>query len=535
MGFRASILTMLAVTVACGGKAEKLSGQNPQDGRWGDRVFYEVFVRSFADSNGDGRGDLAGLTARLDQLNDGDPSTSTDLGVEALWLMPIMTSPSYHGYDVTNYVEVEPDYGTLADFDALTAAAHARGIKVILDFVANHTSSQHPWFVDSVQGVGGRRDWYEWSATDPGWKRPWDGASGTWHPQNGAWYYGVFTASMPDLKLDTPAVEDALVSAMTFWLDHGADGFRLDAARYLVETGPGAGQADSDATHAFLKRLRARLAVKHADVFLVGEVWTALERAALYRGAGDELSAVFAFDAAAATVSGLASGNAGNLSAALGRANAALPGHVDFQAPFLTNHDQVRIARQVGGEAAALRLGAAILLAQPGPPFLYYGEELGMMGGASSDDRDKRTPMRWDAALPYAGFTTGSPWYLGADEAAGVDVAAQRVDPGSLWNLYRRLIALRRATPALAGGDLALPSATGGGDGLLALVRTLDGKRVLFVANLGKAPTGAFTLNVQGTPTVLLAEGLSTPPSPAAGALAFPDLAARGWAYLTLN
>jgi len=531
---RAVILTTLALTVACGSKGEN-PRPAPQDGWWRDRVFYEVFVRSFADSDGDGKGDLTGLTQKLDALNDGDPATTTDLGVEAIWLMPIMTSPSYHGYDVTNYTEVDPEYGTLADFDAFIAAAHQRGIKVILDFVLNHSSQQHPWFVDSVTN-GAKRDWYSWSATNPGWTRPWDGGT-TWYQKSpgGPWYYAVFWSGMPDLKLDNPEVEDAIVAAMQFWLDRGVDGFRLDAARYLVETGPGQGQADSPATHAFLKRLRSRLEARHPDVFLVGEVWTALERVVQYRGAGDELHAAFGFDTAGSLVSGLRDSASGNLSSMLGRSNAALAGaDLGFQAPFLTNHDQVRIAREVSGDAAALRLAAAFLLAQPGSPFLYYGEELGMQGGGGGADEAKRTPMRWDAALPNLGFSSGTPWYV-ANEADGVDVASQRADEGSLWHLYRRLIAQRKAHPALVEGDLALPSASGGGNGLLAFVRSLGGKRVLFVANLASSATGPFTLNVQGAPSVLLAEGLPSLPSPAAGALAFGDLSARGWAYLTLE
>jgi glycosidase len=177
---------------------------------WADgAVFYEVFVRSFADSDGDGIGDLRGLIERLDYLNDGDPTTDDDLGVSGLWLMPIFPSPSYHGYDVTDYESIDSDYGTLADFADLMRETERRGIRVVLDLVLNHSSSQHPWFVDSATGSGSPyRDWYVWNATNPGWTQPWGGSFPTWHLNgiDGTYYYGVFWGGMPDLNFMTPAV-----------------------------------------------------------------------------------------------------------------------------------------------------------------------------------------------------------------------------------------------------------------------------------------------------------------------------------------
>ncbi len=167
-------------------------------------TFYEIFVRSFADSDGDGVGDLRGLTAHLDYLNDGDPATTTDLGVEGLWLMPIFASPSYHGYDTVDYRTINPAYGTMEDFETFIAAAHKRGIKVIVDLVINHTGADHPWFVDSASSPASpKRDWYVWRADDPGWKQPWGGGP-TWHEKNGAYYYGIFWSGMPDLNLAQP-------------------------------------------------------------------------------------------------------------------------------------------------------------------------------------------------------------------------------------------------------------------------------------------------------------------------------------------
>jgi glycosidase len=185
-------------------------------------VFYEIFVRSFADSDGDGIGDLAGLTGRLDYLNDGDPGTAADLGVDALWLMPVFESPSYHGYDVVDYERIDREYGTLADFEKLLVEAHRRGIRVIVDLVMNHTSAQHPWFVESAASAASpRRDWYVWRSDDPGWTQPWGGTNPTWHERNGAFYYGVFWGGMPDLNFATPAVREEMKRLAKLWLDRG--------------------------------------------------------------------------------------------------------------------------------------------------------------------------------------------------------------------------------------------------------------------------------------------------------------------------
>jgi alpha-amylase len=203
---------------------------------WNDAVFYEVFVRSFYDSNGDGIGDFNGLTAKLDYLNDGNPATTTDLGVTALWLMPIHPSPSYHGYDVTDYYDVNPQYGTLADFKRLLAEAHKRGIRVILDLVLNHTSLQHLWFVAAQDPQSPYRDWYLWSPTDPGWPGPW--GEKVWYANGRSYYYAIFDKNMPDLNYTNPAVTAKLDDVARFWLaEVGVDGFRLDAAKHLIEAG----------------------------------------------------------------------------------------------------------------------------------------------------------------------------------------------------------------------------------------------------------------------------------------------------------
>jgi glycosidase len=535
----AAILLAGTLLGSCSGSP---SAPTPAEPRWwSSRTFYEIFVRSFADDNNDGVGDLQGLIKKLDYLNDGDPATTTDLGVGGIWLMPIFPSPSYHGYDVMNYRGVNVQYGTLADVDELVQKAHQRGIAVILDMVLNHSSSQHPWFLDSRQGATApRRDWYLWRDTDPGWSRPTGGGT-AWNPYGGSFFYAAFNGTMPDLNLTNPAVEQELVASMKFWLARGVDGFRLDAVRYFVENGPGSGLVDTAETHAFLKRIRAALAGEYPEVLLVAEAWTTtLEAATTYWGNGDEAHLAFSFQLAGAILGSVQAGNATDLSSALQRTEAALAGKDRrFEAPFLANHDQLRVMRALNGSAVQARAAAAVLFAMPGTPFVYYGEELGMQGYFS--DPEKRTPFRWTSTAPGYGFTTApSTWftsggYGNGTEAAGVDLATQQADPGSLWRLYRELIALRKARPALALGEATRPAITGGGAGLFALLRTFEGKRVLFVANLAAGASGAFTVDVAGTPAVLLAEGLDAAPSTAGGKVSVSGLAGRSFAYLSLD
>ena len=212
---------------------------------WTEAVAYEVFVRSFADSDGDGIGDLQGLTGRLDDLNDGDPNTTGDLGVTALWLMPVSDSPSYHGYDTTDYQTIEPDYGTADDARALVAAARERGIRIIVDLVVNHTSVAHPWFLDAREPGSSHDDWYVWADERPAVSGP--GGRPVWHPDGDRFYYGYFWDGMPDLNLAEPVVTSAIDDVARFWLnDIGVDGFRLDAARHLIEDG--ADLENTDAT-----------------------------------------------------------------------------------------------------------------------------------------------------------------------------------------------------------------------------------------------------------------------------------------------
>jgi glycosidase len=478
---------------------------SPAEAWWNGAVFYEVFVRSFKDSDGDGKGDLRGLMEKLDYLNDGDPATDADLGVDALWLMPVFESPSYHGYDVVDYEAIERDYGTSTDLDALLAAAHARGLKVIVDLVVNHTSSQHPWFLDAASSPSAaKRAWYPWSPNDPGWKQPWDpyGSSTTWHPLGSAYYYGVFWSGMPDLDWRTPEVREEMKRIAGAWLSRGVDGFRLDAVRYLVETSGGAGQADTPQTLAVLRELYARVRSVLPGAALVGEAWAETPVIARYYGStaavpgGDVLPLLFDFPLAEAILQGVSSGSAAGIAAKLAEVRLTYPrGAAD--APFLTNHDQLRAATRLGS-AARLRNAAAIYLTLPGSPFLYYGEEVGQQNGPGGADEWKRTPMAWDAT-PGGGFTIGTPWWPLAPGQETANVAAQTADAGSLLSRYRALIRARRASPALRRGDLVLLTGASGPQPVLAYLLVAPGDTVLVAHNLTDGVATASALPAEGS------------------------------------
>jgi glycosidase len=418
-----------------------------------DAVFYEVFVRSFNDSNGDGVGDLNGLTARLDYLNDGDPATGADLGVTALWLMPISPSPSYHGYDVTDYYDVNKDYGTMADFKRLVAEAHRRGMRVIIDLVLNHSSSRHPRFLAAADDTSPKRDWYVWKKSLPsGWRQPWSSGSSpeyVWHAlRAGEYFYGLFYNGMPDLNYGNPAVQDEMITVAKHWLDAGADGFRLDAIRYLFESGPGKGQADTPETHAYLARFYQALKQHKPDCYLVGEIWTDLDTIASYLGSPRELDSAFNFDMAGAVVGGVKDMNSGFINATQEVTLETYPKDA-ADATFLTNHDMDRIASLYGPDFDKLKLAASVLLTLPGTPYIYYGEEIGMPG--TKPDENIRKPMLWTDG-EHAGFSTAKPWNAPARVRPGINVKAEAADPDSLLSHYRRLIRLRNDHVALRRG-----------------------------------------------------------------------------------
>ncbi len=495
-------------------------------------VGYEIFVRSFADSNGDGVGDLRGLIDRLDYLNDGDPATHDDLGVTLLWLMPVNASPSYHGYDVTDYRAIHPDYGTLTDMDALIAAAHARGIRVITDLVLNHTSSDHAWFKDSASGDGAaRRDWFVWSAQQEGWTQPWGGGQ-TWHRRGNAWYYGLFSEYMPDLNYRNPAVRAEMTDVARFWLARGLDGFRLDAARYLVETGPAAGQQDTELTHAFWKEFRAATGSTAQNGILVAEAWAPTDDLVSYFGtaAAPELHMAFDFDGAGALIQSVQKATVDNVQAHL---CARLETYPPWGTPgvFLSNHDQKRVATQLASTGlAGMKLAAALMMTLPGTPWIYYGEEIGMRNGVGDDDLGKRLPMQWDGSV-HAGFSTGEPWAELLEHAVADTVAGQRNDPSSLLSWYRQLIRVRSGEPALSLGATRLLPVTWTGEQPLVLLRELDGRTVVLVFNLGKTPC-TITIPAASLPATTRFVDLLTEAAVSRGDPALPlvlaDVEARG-------
>ncbi|MBN1639601.1 MAG: alpha-amylase [Anaerolineae bacterium] len=455
---------------------------------WNERIFYEVFVRSFQDSDGDGIGDLAGLIERLDYLNDGDPKTSDDLGVTGLWLMPVTESPSYHGYDVTDYYAVETDYGDAATFRQLVDEAHERGIVVIVDLVINHTSNQHPWFRDAATGPdAGYRDWYVWSDEKQSYFGPWGQA--VWYPRGDAYYYAIFWDGMPDLNYRTPAVTDEIYEVTRFWLqDMGVDGFRMDAVRHLIEDG--AQQENTPETHDWLEAWHDHYKGIRPHALSVGEVWTRSEDVVPY--VGDELDICFEFDLASAILDGVRGGTTSMVTSIAQKVERLYP---DQQyATFLTNHDHERVMSQVRGDETKAKTAAAIYLTLPGVPFLYYGEEIGMSG--EKPDENIRRPMQWSGE-EHAGFSTAVPWQGVNPDYRTRNVADQAGDDGSLLNTYRRLIRARSAYGALRTGSL-IPVLSGSIH-VFAYIRHGASEDVLVVHNLGEEPVSEYRLNVRAS------------------------------------
>lgn len=460
--------------------------QPPGDAWYNRAVGYEIFVRSFKDSDGDGIGDLAGIVEKLDYLNDGDPQTTGDLGVDLLWLMPVSSSPSYHGYDVTDYRGIEPDYGTMEDMKKLAAEAHERGIRLIVDLVLNHSSSQHPWFVASQDPASPKRSWYVWSDEALAWGRPWAAKDNTWHKHGESWYYGLFWSGMPDLNYTTPEVRAEMTDVGRWWLsDVGVDGFRLDAVRYMVETGPGEGQQDTPETLAWWKEFATAMGKQSADVLLIGEAWASNEIAAKYRGDGQGLKLTFDFDLMEAITAGVVAEEPADIEKVLCLFGGQFPSGAG-DATFLTNHDLLRLPSRLKEDISMVRLAAMLLMTLPGTPFLYYGEEIGMPNGASLDDTAKRLPMAWSGDQG-AGFTTGKPWKAPHSSFKTINVADQDKDAASLLSLYRDLIRLRKANAALNGGGYRpLPAHAVTGGPVWAFRRTRGEQDMVVAVNFGE-------------------------------------------------
>jgi alpha-amylase len=464
---------------------------------WNDSIFYEIFVRSFYDSDGDGIGDLEGIIEKLDYLNDGDPDTTEDLGVSGIWLMPIYPSPSYHGYNATDFKNVNPQYGTLQDLRDLVDAAHQRGIRVILDYVVGQTSYQHPWFLASKNPSSPYRDWYIWVDHDPGYTGSW--GQQVWFPYGGSYYYSTFSEYSPDLNLKNPEVNEQIRDAIRFWLeDVGVDGFRMDSAKHAIEEGQI--QANSASTHQWWKDFRTFYKGVNPEAMTVAEIWEPTEIDSQYLQ-GDEFDLSFEFWISYEILNAVNSGDASIINQQMELSTCSIPGQ-QF-ATFLTNHDEERLMDQLDYSPDKNRVAASILLTSPGVPFLFYGEEVGLQG--LKPDEQIRSPMHWSGD-PNAGFTTGSPWQPLAPDWESYNVVNMSGDPASLLSHYRDLIAARNQHAALRVGE---PSVVYASDNVLySILRVSQEEAVLVLVNLSGEAITDYWLDLESSG---LAEGSYIP------------------------
>jgi len=499
---------------------------------WRDGVIYQIYPRSFADSNGDGIGDLPGITSRLDYL--------ADLGIDAIWLSPFYPSPQADfGYDVSDYKNVDPLFGTLADFDTLVAEAHRRGIRVVVDLVLNHTSDQHPWFIESRSSrENPKRDWYIWRPPTPlssphfralqrkwgdrggppnNWQSIFGGGGWEWDEITGQYYFHMFVRQQPDVNWRNPEVRREMIDVFRFWAERGVDGFRLDVFNayfkdeQLRNNPRKFGLRGFDRIHhihdidqpemyPLLNEIRALLD-GYPERYAVGETFIATpEKAASYCGP-DKLHAAFNFDflfrkfSAADFAEGIKKWDQAT-------GEDAWPNYV------LSNHDQPRSATRYahGEDDTRAKLALGMLLTLRGTPFIYYGEEIGMRDIALKRSeivdppgkyywpfykgRDGcRSPMQWDAS-PFAGFSTAKPWLPVHPNYTQRNAAAQQHDPQSLFNFIKKVLALRKEYPALQRGDFRLFFRAD--TGVLAYERVLGEQRILVYINFtGKMNTAS--------------------------------------------
>ncbi len=450
---------------------------------WRDAIFYQIYPRSFADSNGDGIGDLDGITAHLDYLNDG---TAASLGIDALWLSPINPSPLKDwGYDVSDYCDVHPDLGTLKSFDRLIAEAHRRGIRIILDLVPNHTSDQHPWFRESRSSRDNpKRDWYLWrrglgDGPPNNWVSNFGGSAWEFDAVTGEWYLRSFLREQADLNFRNPAVVEAMHDVIRFWLDRGADGFRVDVIAQLIKDADFRDNppVPKDASLSALKRMEFELRYncdqpevhdvirgfrRVVDSYpgtrmMVGEVWPREQRSLADYLRPDELQQAFNFRFL------FSKWSAGAFRRRIEEVESFL-GADAWPTYTLSNHDFprhiTRYASVVADAQASARMAAVMLLTMRGTPFIYYGEEIGMPDVVIPADRKRdpverdgcRTPMQWTADR-NGGFTTGADTWLPMGDCAAINVARQLRDPSSMLSLYRRIIHMRKHSRALSEGS----------------------------------------------------------------------------------
>jgi maltose alpha-D-glucosyltransferase/alpha-amylase len=479
-------------------------------------IFYQVYIRAFADSNGDGYGDLRGLTAKLDYL--------CDLGVDCLWLMPMYPSPLIDdGYDIADYTNIHPDYGTLDDFKTFLAEAHRRGLRVITDLVLNHTSDQHPWFKASRSSKDSPyRDYYIWSDTDRKFKEAriifLDTQKSNWEfdPTTGQYFFHRFYPQQPDLNYDNPAVRQAMIEVMKFWLDLGLDGFRADAVPYLIKR-EGTNCENLPETHAYLKELRRFMDEHYLDRILLAEANQWPEDVRAYFGAGDEFQMGFHFPIMPRIFMALRRNDRASLQWIMDR-TPPIPDNCQW-CIFLRNHDELtlemvteeerqwmwreyapdprmrlnlgirrRLAPLLDHDRQQIELANSLLFTLPGSPSIYYGDEIGMGDNISLPDRNGvRTPMQWDASR-NAGFSSAPADQLYApviDDSARVNAAYQRADPNSLFNTLRRMIALRKKHSAFGQGRFEWAACNS--NAVAAYVRQHHAERLLILNNLSRA------------------------------------------------
>jgi alpha-glucosidase len=521
---------------------QTLPASEPSDPWWKHAVFYEVYPRSFADSNNDGIGDLNGITSKLDYLH--------DLGIDAIWITPCFPSPQVDfGYDVSNYVDIDPMYGTLKDFDKLVKEAKKRNIRIVLDFVINHTSDQHPWFLDSKSSkTADKRDWYVWrDGKGPGeppnnWQSIFGGPAWTLDPASGQYYYHFFYPQQPDLNWRNPAVEKAMFDATRFWYKRGVAGFRLDAVNALFEDPkltdnpllPGKNaygdpnmknqyNSELPENHEVLRRLRK--VADQSDAVLIGETWTTdTEELKLYYGANNDeiqLPMDFLFTMV------------NKMSAPDFRKQVqAVEDTGQWPVFVISNHDIVRSWVRYGDGVhndQIAKVLAGMYLTLRGTPIMYYGEELGMqntdpktreevkdpigkLGWPTEKGRDgERTPMQWNES-PNAGFSKTTPWLPVADNYKTRNVQAELKVPDSVLNFYRTVLRLRKTELALKYGDYTAINTDD--PNVFAYVRKYKNEGVLVVLNMSpKAQTAKFDLKAQGfakaTPKSLASSGAS--------------------------
>ncbi len=462
VGHQADALDMSSVAV---GKTTSALPAN-----WSKNAhFMEIFIRSFKDSDGDGKGDIKGLISQLDYLH--------SLGVTGLWLMPVYKSQDHdHGYAVVDYRAIEPDYGTLADFDTLITQAHARGIGIVLDYVMNHSAAQNPLFLDAESSTtNSRRNWYIFSASNPGWT----GYNGqSWNPSESGYYYSVFSADMPDWNLTNSAVVAWHMDNLRFWLNRGVDGFRFDAAEALVENGPGAWE-NQPQNHAILAQARSVI-TGYSNRYMVCEAPNHPSDYAASTSCGKAFAFGHQGDIKTTATSGAVTTG---LMAYLSDANRAnLPLFLSNHDSFAGNRPYAELSGHSGGD---YRVAAAIELLGSDTPFTLYGEEVGEADNSLSGDAAVRGPMSWTNDTTTAGFTTGTPYRALSTNAASHNVASQTGVAGSLLETYRSLYALRNAYPVLSSGTLTPLSHSG--DSTLVFLRQTGGQTAVVMINLSTA------------------------------------------------